>query len=428
MSGAPIDYPVTDPQTAGQLHPTAAAMVANRVLVAASLAFLFLVAFASSAGLRATALFACACALGARWRTFAPACAAFPRDVAAAWCAWALLGVASVAWSVDRAYTLGELRAELLYGALAFGVFFLAAACEAVRWRTWWIALVAGTALAMLGQVLQDVLPFAISRHQVDGGPGPYSTQLVLVMPVLFALAWPGPWGFGRGAWALALAMAVIGAAAFYTGNRIVWLAFAAQTCIAALAWRRLPSTDPKRMRGARRLIVWAGVVVALAFVASLMERSERFFHHPTRVAASLETDLRPRIWSLAWKEFCGAPWLGHGFGREVLAPVFVPVTPPGQPEVRHAHNTFLDVALELGVVGLAAYVAVLLALAGHYRSWLRNPALAPLGMMGLALVAGFVVKNLTDDFLHRHNALLFWALNGMFLGLARRRAPFVAG
>ena len=62
----------------------------------------------------------------------------------------------------------------------------------------------------------------------------------------------------------------------------------------------------------------------------------------------------------------------------------------------------------------------MLLALLGRYRALLRDPVLAPLGMMGIALVTGFVVKNLTDDFLHRHNALLFWALNGVFLGLAR--------
>jgi len=54
----------------------------------------------------------------------------------------------------------------------------------------------------------------------------------------------------------------------------------------------------------------------------------------------------------------------------------------------------------------------------------LREPALAPLGMLGLALLAGFVVKNLTDDFLHRHNALVFWSLNAMLLGFARARPP----
>jgi hypothetical protein len=33
------------------------------------------------------------------------------------------------------------------------------------------------------------------------------------------------------------------------------------------------------------------------------------------------------------------------------------------------------------------------------------------------------VVKNLTDDFFYRHNALVFWALNGMLVGFGRSRA-----
>jgi hypothetical protein len=44
------------------------------------------------------------------------------------------------------------------------------------------------------------------------------------------------------------------------------------------------------------------------------------------------------------------------------------------------------------------------------------------LGAIGLALVAAFLVKNLTDDFFNRHNALVFWALNGLLIGLGRRR------
>lgn len=422
MSGAPIDYPVTDPQTAGELPQTAAAIVADRVLVAASFAFLFCVAFAGSAGLRATTLIACAGALAVRWRADSLRCIAFPRDVTTAWAGWALLGVASLAWSVDPSYTLGELRAELLYGTLAFGVFYLAGAQDRAPWRSWRIALIAGTAAVMLGQALQDFLPFEISQHEVDGGPGPFSTHLVLVMPAVFALALPAPWGFGRGARALAIAMVVAGGAAWYTGNRIVWLAFAAQICVAALAWSLPSSSRARSSRGVRTLMLWAAVIVAMAFAGSMMERSARLFHHATRVAASIEGDLRPRIWSVAWKEFQEAPWLGHGFGREVLAPAFIPLTPAGvdETQIRHGHNTFIDIALELGVVGLASYVAVLLALVGRYRALLRDPLLAPLGMMGLALVAGFVVKNLTDDFLHRHNALLFWALNGIFLGLAR--------
>jgi hypothetical protein len=60
--------------------------------------------------------------------------------------------------------------------------------------------------------------------------------------------------------------------------------------------------------------------------------------------------------------------------------------------------------------------------LAREYRGLLADPRVAPLGMMGLAMLAGFVVKNLTDDFVYRHNALVFWAVNGMLLGLSSRR------
>jgi len=49
------------------------------------------------------------------------------------------------------------------------------------------------------------------------------------------------------------------------------------------------------------------------------------------------------------------------------------------------------------------------------------SPAASALGVIGLALLACFVTKNLTDDFLHRHNAQVFWALNGMLLGLSAR-------
>jgi O-antigen ligase len=133
---------------------------------------------------------------------------------------------------------------------------------------------------------------------------------------------------------------------------------------------------------------------------------------------------LRPRIWAVALERLRAAPWLGHGFGREIQAEAFIPAAPRGvaHPEVRHAHNVFLDVAIQLGIVGLAAFIALLGALALEYRRYLRDPAVAPLGIMGLALLAGFVVKNLTDDFFYRHNAVVFWAINGMLLGLARAR------
>ncbi len=409
---------VTGPQTAGDSRPEAGPTGADRVLVAASTAFLLVAPFAASAGLRGAALVAGGGALLAQSRASIDALRRVPTDFGIAALAWAALALASAAWSVDRAYTWGELHAEVLYGAAAFTIFFVAAMRRPAAWPLWWLATVLGAALAFAGALLQDVLPFAISRHAVDGGPGPYSTQLVLVAPMLLALAWRRPAGIPGGPAAFAAGLAFLALAAWTTGNRMVWIAFAVQLAVACACARRVNGTRGTRARVAFLVV---GALVAAAFAASLLERSELFFHHADRVAVTLERDLRPRIWAAAWQAFHDAPWLGHGFGREVLAPLFEPLAPPGHPRLQHAHNMFIDTALELGVAGLAALAALLLALARRYRALLSDAALAPLGAIGLALLAGFVVKNLTDDFFYRHNALVFWALNGLLLGMARR-------
>jgi O-antigen ligase len=397
--------------------------VADRVLVAATTALLFLAPFASSAGLRGAMLVLAAAALSMRFRERVRELRdRFPRVVLLAFVAWALLATASAVWSVDTRYTLSELKPEILYAALAFGFFFLAA--EVRRWRLWWTALLAGTAAAAIAGVLQGVLPFAISRHFIDGGPGHMSTHLVLVAPLLFALAWPPPWGRGRSGLILAAALVLLLVSAWHTENRMVWPAIAAELLVGIAAWRATPPREALRTRSLARLTLVAGIAVTIAFAASIIERHDKLSQAPGQ--ANAESDLRPRLWSVAWDKLGEAPWLGHGFGREILASAFIPSTPRGyeHPELRHAHNTFIDIALELGVVGLAAFMILLAALAREYWRLLRDGVAAPLGIMGLALLAGFVVKNLTDDFFYRHNALVFWAINGMLLGLARVGRP----
>jgi O-antigen ligase len=380
--------------------------------------------------MRATMLILSALLLAWRWRSFRAALAQAPRAVIVTFCAWALLACASLAWSVQPRYSLGELRGEIFYATLALGVFYLAAFEDPARWRAWMLALLLGCVAAFLGMQLQDASPVTLSRHTVLEQRGPWSTHLVLVAPLLLALGWPPPWGEARPVWLQACAAALLAWASWDTGNRIMWAAFGAQLVIAMAFARAVPSMDATRTRDLRRLAIAAALVVATAFGASLVEHNERYFGAEAPMAASLERDLRPKIWSTAVKQAGEAPWFGHGFGREILAPVFIPLTPrvADHPEVRHGHNVFLDEILELGVVGLALFVSILVALAREYRGYLRREDLAPLGIVGLTVLAGFVVKNLTDDFMHRHNALVFWALNGALLGLARGQATRRSG
>ena len=397
----------------------------NTSLVAATSAFLFLAPFAGSAGLRAGLLTLAGLLLLARARELQPLAASLPRAVLVTFAAWSLLAIVSLAWSVDRAYTRGELKSEVLYPAMALAVFYAAAALDPARWRPWWRALLLGSLTMLLGLVLQEFLPFALSRHSVLEQRGPWSTHLVLVAPLLFVLGWPRPLGDGLPTWLQAVALAVLLFAAWETENRVMWVAFGTQLVVAMALWRATPAMEPTRARDLKRLTVAAALVVCAAFAGALIERNERFFGKQAPVTTSFERDLRPKIWAKGIEQWRQAPLLGHGFGREIAAQAFIPLTPrvADHPEIRHAHNTFIDAAIELGVVGLAVLLAMLGALAWTYRGFLRSAPTAPLGVLGLTLLAGFVVKNLTDDFMYRHNALVFWALNGMLLGLGSAAA-----
>ena len=56
-----------------------------------------------------------------------------------------------------------------------------------------------------------------------------------------------------------------------------------------------------------------------------------------------------------------------------------------------------------------------------------RDDTLAFVGVAGLSLLAGFVAKNITDDFLFRSNAKELWAMTALLLGYGVRRERILA-
>jgi len=120
-------------------------------------------------------------------------------------------------------------------------------------------------------------------------------------------------------------------------------------------------------------------------------------------------------------------PWTGYGFGRRILAGPLS--TELGNPLLAHAHNVFASQWMQTGLPGLVAFAAFIAALALSYLRFLRSrdDTLAFVGMLGLALVAGFLAKNQTDDFLFRSNAKEFWAMTALLLGYGMRRERALA-
>jgi len=127
--------------------------------------------------------------------------------------------------------------------------------------------------------------------------------------------------------------------------------------------------------------------------------------------------DPRGDLWRFAFARIAEHPWIGAGIGKWAMRDAFEAHFHDSL--LLHAHNVFLNRALETGLPGVAAFV-VLLASVVIAFSRLANSGdarTAAVGAAGLALVVGVVAKNMTDDFFVRHNALLFWSLTGAALG-----------
>src|SRR5438876_1228921 len=130
-----------------------------------------------------------------------------------------------------------------------------------------------------------------------------------------------------------------------------------------------------------------------------------------------------------AWREWTGIalekPLLGHGFGRSLLRRegqrgVSQELRQRAPHYLSHGHNLFLDVAVQLGVLGLAIYLALLAALLREY--WRLGGAAAPrpvraIGAAGFSLLIAMLVKNGADDFMGQAVAIAFWGYAGVLIG-----------
>ncbi len=203
----------------------------------------------------------------------------------------------------------------------------------------------------------------------------------------------------------------------------MVWIAlavvFATASALAALRWHR-----PLRRAPLRWLAPLLALLVVLGLLFAQTARDKAVAHFPphTTVAETFARDPRLQLWDRTSDLIAQRPWAGYGFGKSILADELR--RDLQLPELSHAHNVFMSQWLQTGAIGLAAFAALLAALAERYLRFLRSDddALAFLGVIGLALVAGFAVKNLTDDFLFRSNGKEFWVLNAALLGFGVRR------
>ena len=351
-----------------------------------------------------------------------------PPALLAAILAWAAWCTASLAWSLHPAYSRAEAGTEIGWG-LATATIFYVATRTAVAFRA-----IVTTAVVVAAFLSVTALHLALAAPGFNpdvalvrqhGGVGAFSTFIALVLPLLPLLLAPRPVGYGTGSLPLLCVFAtflLLLAAARITENRMIWVALAAgfvlAAALAAWRWRHRLRRAPLRW-GA--LLLALLLVVGALFLDAALQRSREGFRPKESVAQALAEDPRLVLWQHTFERIAERPWLGFGYGKSILREELQGEL--GDPMLAHAHNLFVSQWLQTGAVGTLLLCAMLAALAWCYLRFLRerDGTLAAIGLAGLVMLAMFVVKNLTDDFLIRPTSKEFWALSALLVAIGLR-------
>ena len=324
---------------------------------------------------------------------------------------FALLAVASTAWSLDPLLTLRRSLPFTLAGL--FGLWFAARFPAPRQFAILRLAMVA-VALATIALVVcAPALALDRSPGHAADWQGIFTQKnacgriMVLASAViLFAdritvkrLA------------ALALFLFVL----VMSGSRGAWMVEAA----IVLLWLLLLVAR----RGGSRLRLILGLA-APAFVA-LCAAAVFLFPHLTRLLGRDATlSGRTAIWALVARFIAQRPLFGYGydaFWRGMVGPSFQ-IDAAVHFIVEHAHNGFLEICLELGAAGLALF---LLSYAGAWRRlwprW-RSGNLAPIAFP-LAILVLILLYDLDENTLLIFNGI-FWPLYVAALATIASLAP----
>jgi O-antigen ligase len=356
----------------------------------------------------------------------------------------ALLAFASLslAWSPHPDVSGGKLRSDLLLPILGYFAAF--------QWSrrggspAMFRGFALGLALLILFSLI-DLVPAGMSAswpwldapdasgHRMPHwypGVGDASGDVVLVLGPL--LVWRYLAGHWRDATSSLLALGAV-LVVLVSKNRDAVLLLPLGVGLFALLWadrsaRRGPDWSAKRRWPLWTAVVLVVVIAGLLVIELVSQRrlaDARImvpFGHATGVLLAL--DPRPQMWAEYLHLGLAHTWFGVGYGRTVPAVVYdVAHDPVMQAShangLEHAHNFFLNIWLQLGLVGLALVVVVLAVLVWQAVTRRSRNQLAALCSAGvLTLIATTLLRNSLDDFLVYSMASAFWIGVGLLLGL----------
>jgi putative inorganic carbon (HCO3(-)) transporter len=154
------------------------------------------------------------------------------------------------------------------------------------------------------------------------------------------------------------------------------------------------------------------------------------FFPHSvvnrfSSIATVTESSISYRLYT--WQSTLRLLWahpFGIGIGEDSFSAVYRNFAISGTETVMHAHNLFLQIAIELGVGGLLCLLAILLFfLQTVCRVFFQPERTMPLGVIlgGFCAILGALVMGMFDYIWYQYGLLwLFWVMVALTVGAIR--------
>lgn len=259
--------------------------------------------------------------------------------------------------------------------------------------------------------------------------PNQIAGTITLLLPLSLALLVDAPLTAVSQSRLLRAALVVnsiaLSIALLLTQSRSGWLGAAGGAALLLLLWSLLWPPSPAR-RWLRIALATGGLVALLLFALAGPGTLLRYWLDPpldTAVGSLATLNFRRELWPWALTAVGDFPLTGTGLGtfRGVATRLYPADIPPGF-DFAHAHNIFLQVALDTGIPGLIAYLALLLlSTAVAWQVARQDRHLRPLSLGLLAGLAALHLYGLADALaLGAKPAVLLWAVLGFLSVLPR--------
>jgi O-antigen ligase len=341
-------------------------------------------------------------------------------EVVIAMLAYAIWAYLSLIWTPEFNETLKFLKREVFLPFVIFILFFN------IYHKRIWPFLFTGAWLGLATLVLLTLnhyrfnVPWLQQADHYFPGVGDTSTYMVLLIPIF--ILW-----FQIGDKITIKLIAILGIiGVIYTGymtlNRMIWPAIAVSLFLFVSLSIRYSDNQKIRPLKWPFLIVSLLMFIMIASFAAFTAKNHVQKHEDAveHVANVMESDARWPIWGYWVKLIAAKPLFGYGYGRDIaLRHSNIKMSVKEKRNVQpgfHGHNILLNQLSQLGVVGLILFLSLFWTLGRQYWNGLYDKESRVYALIGLTLMAGYLAKNMTDDFYTRQNLYYFWAMNGVLL------------